>query len=88
MGSSYRTDLRRGSMAEAEAGLRTCVRILGETIAEWQMYIGDDGQYDNAADDGGLIERLEIARDLIADTIPRSTLPPYNGAVQGEEVGA
>lgn len=70
MGSSYRSDLKRGGMPDWEAPLREAVRLVRIVIGEVWETIGGDGQYDNAADDGGLAERLGIARRLIEGELP------------------
>lgn len=70
MGSSYRSDLNAGRMPEEEAKLREAVRIVEEVRKGWWEFVGEDGQVDNAADDGGLIATLGIAVRLIREELP------------------
>mgnify|MGYP001564777209 CR=1 FL=1 len=71
MGSSYRQDLNNGQAKGLEFSLKEAVRLIEEVREELYRTIGDDGQFDNAADDGRLLERLLIARDLIQDELPK-----------------
>ena len=66
MGSSYRDDLNCGHMPEWEAKLRQAIGI----IREVSECIGSDGQYDNAADDGALREKLWEAMSIIRRELP------------------
>lgn len=78
MGSSYRDDLNRGSIPDWEAKLRQSVTLIREVIADIREVIGSDGQFDNAADDGALLERLGIAVDFVL-----GELPPAKTEVKG-----
>ncbi len=71
MGSSYRSDLNGGQMKEWEGKLRQAVALVREVENEVYETIGSDGQYDNAADDGGLVERLGIAIQFIEGELPK-----------------
>lgn len=69
MGSSYRTDLLCGRMPRQERKLRAAINLIDAVQAEWDDLIGDDGQFDNAADDGAFCEVLRIARSLLEGEI-------------------
>lgn len=71
MGSSYRSDLKSGGMKAEEAKLREAVRLIREVAYGWGEGVGDGGQFDNAADDGGFIERLYIASRLVEEELPK-----------------
>lgn len=79
MGSSYRSDLKAGQMPTEEAKLREAVRLIREVARDWWEYVGTDGQYDNAADDGGLIERLGIAADFVEGELPSTPAGDADG---------
>ena len=70
MGSSYRTDLNNGRMPEWEASLREAIAIIDKVADDVSGTIGDDGQYDNAADDGALAEALRQAIRTIRAELP------------------
>ena len=70
MGSSYRQDLNGGSMKEWEHKLREACRLIDEVRDDISDCIGEDGQFDNAADDGALREKLWIARRFIEEELP------------------
>jgi len=73
MGSSYRSDLNGGRMKSWENELRQACQHIQNVISEVWDCIGSDGQYDNAADDGGLAERLSIAKQFIEDELPKGS---------------
>ena len=73
MGSSYRSDLRNGHMTKWEEKLRLSVKLIEEVQDEIYETIGSDGQFDNAADDGALSEKLGIAKQFILDELPKTT---------------
>lgn len=73
MGSSYRSELKSGWVKEWEGPLREAIAIIDGVIARVSEVIGDDGQYDNAADDGGLIEKLYLAKRFILEELPESS---------------
>lgn len=70
MGSSYRDDLNCGHMPGWEAKLRQAIAIIREVSDEVSECIGSDGQYDNAADDGALREKLWEAMSIIRRELP------------------
>ena len=74
MGSSYRSDLGLGCVKEWELPLREAVRLIRNVRAEIYTVIGEDGQYDNAADDGGLCEILGLVIRLIERELPAETV--------------
>lgn len=71
MGSSYRSDLNRGHMPGWEYRLRTACKAIASVIDEVQDCIGDETQYDNAAADGALAEKLGLAKRLIEEELPK-----------------
>jgi len=71
MGSSYRSDLNLGHMKTWEIKLREAIKQIKEVIEEIYEYAGDDGQYDNAFDEGFLAGRLSIAIDIIRSELPK-----------------
>ncbi len=70
MGSSYRTDLNRGDMHNWEADLREAIRIIEHVADQVSDCLGDDGQSDNAADDGALCNLLWQAIKIIKAELP------------------
>lgn len=70
MGGSYRQDFKNGRMKNWNKKLDMVVQLINDVIIEVQKTIGEDGQFDNAFDDGGFCERLIIARDLVNNTLP------------------
>lgn len=70
MGGGYFPLERRSNSAK---DLERAMAIIDEVREEYMddIYSGSDGQYDNAASDGGYLERLWIARGLIAECINR-----------------
>lgn len=70
MSGSFRSYLKSGMLTEVEGQLRTAIRSL-ETAREWlwDAQQGED-QLDNAADLGGLCERLSICITLIREELP------------------
>lgn len=70
MGSSYRDDLNCGLMPEWETKLRQAIEIIREVSDEVAECIGSDGQYDNAADDGALREKLWEAMGILRRELP------------------
>lgn len=67
MGSSYSSDLRSGQPREKWAALVVARQAVGE-VAEWLAgTAGDDGQFDNAAADGAVLGKLEVAQDILHD---------------------
>lgn len=70
MGASYSEMLRGGRMPDWEAKLRQATERIIAVREDVLQGIGDDGQYDNAGDEGGLAERLWIAAELIEDALP------------------
>lgn len=70
MGSSYRDDLNRGFMPDWENTLREALRLIGGIADAVGECIGEDGQFDNAADDGALREKLWEAMAIIRAELP------------------
>jgi hypothetical protein len=70
MGSSYRNNLRSGYCKNWESKLRQATNLIREVLDEHSECIGDDGQFDNAADDGGLREMLWLAIRFIEEELP------------------
>ena len=70
MGSSYRQDLQSGYMKDWEESIKKAIALVGWVEDRVINTIGDDGQYDNAASDGGLAERLSIVIRLLEETLP------------------
>ena len=70
MGSSYRSDLNGGSMREWEEKLRDAHRLIKQVRDEVSSNCGEDGQFDNAADDGALYGRLGVCLEIIAGELP------------------
>lgn len=70
MGSSFRSDMRSGGMEEWETPLRQACAIIRNIEDRVYRCIGDNGQYDDAGDDGALAEKLAIARRLIEEELP------------------
>lgn len=70
MGSSSASDLHRGRMNEWETKLQQAITLIREVAEEVSDGIGSDGQYDNAGEDGALVERLYIASGLIKEALP------------------
>ena len=75
MGSSYRSDLNGGYMSEWEKPLREACDKISFVISAVYEVLSDTGQFDNAADDGGLIERLSIAKEFIENELPKKNSP-------------
>lgn len=71
MGSSWRSDLNSGRMPEWEVDLRKAVALVRSVQCRVYEVIGENGQYDDAADDGGLAERLGIAVGFIEGELPK-----------------
>lgn len=70
MASSYRDDLNRGGMREWQEKLEKAIALVQEVRdAIWEC-IGSDGQFDNAADDGALSEKLGLAIRFIREELP------------------
>lgn len=72
MSGSLRSELHRGGLKSWAIKLKAAESLIGQVITEVYSGIGEDGQYDNAGDDGGLAERLSIAKQLISETMPTS----------------
>lgn len=70
MGSSYRMALKSGSAKEWEIKLRESIKLIKEVIPEIKEGIHSDGQWDNTADDGGLLEILYLVIELIERELP------------------
>ena len=70
MGSSYRSDLNNGMMPSWENKLKSAIVTIEDIADELGGLIGDDGQFDNAADDGALRERLLDASEIIRRELP------------------
>lgn len=70
MGSSYRDDLNSGNMPEWETKLRNAISLIREVSDGVSECIGSDGQFDNAADDGALREKLLDAMSIIRRELP------------------
>ena len=70
MGSSYSSDLRNGRMPEWEKSLRDAVSLIDSVASSVSECIGDDRQFDNAAEDGALRESLWRAMDILREAIP------------------
>lgn len=76
VGSSYRSDLNSGRMPEWQAKLESACLLVEGVIDEVYECIGEDGQFDNAAQDGALNEKLRLAVRLIREEYPK---PPTEG---------
>lgn len=76
MGSSYRSDLNGGRMREWETKLRRAIVLLQEVKDEIWECVGSDGQFDNAADDGALAEKLGLAQRFISEELPKEAPKP------------
>lgn len=70
MGSSYRSDLMNGRMPDWESQLRQAISLIESVESEVHDCIGDNGQYDDAAEDGELRETLWRAKEAILSVIP------------------
>ena len=70
MASSYRSDLKSGSMREWESKLRQAIGLIESVADEVWECIGSDGQFDNAADDGELRGTLCEAVELLRAELP------------------
>ncbi|MBU1067335.1 hypothetical protein KKE60_06080 [Patescibacteria group bacterium] len=71
MGSGYFPLEKRSNTArELEGAIATIDRVREEHRDD--IYGGFDGQYDNAARDGGYLERLWIAKDLLVGCIRKT----------------
>lgn len=70
MGSSYSSDLRNGMMPEWENNLRQAISLISVVSDSVSECIGDNGQFDDAAQDGALLETLQQAIDILRETIP------------------
>lgn len=70
MGSSVRSELKHGNQPQWELKLREAALKVSEVIRDVYEYMSDDLDYDNTADNGGLAERLSIAKDLIMAELP------------------
>lgn len=71
MSASYRQMLNSGRMPVWAKKIKEAAKLLEEITDEIYADIGDDGQFDNAADDGALAERLFIAKTLIESELPK-----------------
>ena len=72
MSSSYRSDMADGLCAEWSEPLRDCVDTLYRIAAEVRDCACEEDVSEDAADDGGLFERLSIAAQLINAVLPTS----------------
>ena len=72
MGSSNRTDLKQGRVPQWEHELRLAISHIESVAAAAWNSAGDDGQYDNAADDGALCENLYSAAQLLRSELPKT----------------
>jgi hypothetical protein len=70
MGGSYRAFLKNGDMPRWEEPLRRIVGDLDTVLASIYESASEEDQYDNAADTGGLAEKLSIARRFITEELP------------------
>ena len=70
MGSSYSSDLRSGRMPECESRLRQALTLIESVAVDFRDFIGDTGQFDDAAEDGCTCEALRRAADEIRSLIP------------------
>lgn len=71
MAGSYRGDLNSGHMPEWESELlEACIRIEG-IVARVYAVAYEEDQTDNAADDGGLAEKLSLAARLVREELPK-----------------
>ncbi len=77
MGSSYRSDLKCGDMPEWEKPLRAAVATIKEVSRDVFDSACSHGESENAADDGALSSRLDLACELIESELPTSE--PDNG---------
>ena len=59
-------------MADWEQKLRKACALIEDVRNDIWETLGDDGQFDNAADDGGLREMLGLARHLILAELPET----------------
>ena len=70
MGSSYRSDLKAGFLTEWQGKLQSACALILDVRREASSALADEGQSDNAAETGGLLERLDIAYELIMAELP------------------
>jgi hypothetical protein len=70
MGSSYSSDLRNGRMPEWESRLRQALALIESVANDFGDLIGDTGQFDDAAEDGGTRDTLRRAADEIRSLVP------------------
>jgi hypothetical protein len=70
MGSSYSSDLQSGRMPEWEKSLRKAMSLIDSVASSLSECIGDNGQFDDAAEDGALRESLWRAMDILRESIP------------------
>ena len=70
MASSYRSDLNRGYFSELEKRLEIAVAEIEKAIDLFSAYTYDQADAGNAKEDGGLMEKLRIARDFIEEELP------------------
>ena len=75
MSPTYRSELNNGRQKNSEDKLRVVAGLITFVIEDIQECIGSDekakGQYDNTADDGGLLEILSLSKRLILDELPK-----------------
>ena len=71
MGRSYRSALNSGDIPKWEEKLREALGLIGDVCASIYECVKDEDQYDNAADDGALRERLIIAASFIESELPK-----------------
>lgn len=69
MASSFRQDLKAGLMERWEKPLREAIEKIEFVISE--VYDCDSGQIGNARDEGGLIEKLYLAKKFIKEELPK-----------------
>ena len=70
MGGSDRSALYGGRRPRWEAKLRRAMALIEEVREDLWEGLGADGQYDNAADDGALREKLGLAVRFIREELP------------------
>jgi hypothetical protein len=70
MGSSYSAELRSGRVPEWEKSLREAMSLIDSVASSLSYRIGDNNQFDDAAEDGALRESLWNAMNLLREAIP------------------
>lgn len=94
MGSSYRSDLKSGGNKEWQEKLERAVQDVHSVIHDIYDACDESNQFDDAADDGALAQKLSIAVELIESELPNKRTRAhddldhwcsYNGIVDGNK---